>query len=70
MYKYEYVTVTAYKQEVTFVNGASWEIWKHRDIIDARAAQGWRYVGYLPVKQRGAGFIEDLELIFEKEVEE
>ena len=69
MYKYEYVTITAYNQGWGPINGASWEVWRHRDIIDARAAQGWRYVGYLPVKQRGTGHIEELELIFEKEVD-
>lgn len=27
---------------------------------------GWRYVGYIPTKQRGTGHTQELDLIFEK----
>lgn len=37
------------------------------EIIDKYASEGWRYVGWIPVKQRGNGYIEDIDLIFEKE---
>ena len=39
----------------------------YRDIINARAKNGWRYVGYLPTRQRGTGHVQELDLIFEKE---
>ncbi len=32
-----------------------------------RASDGWRYVGYIPTKQRGTGHMQELDLIFEKE---
>ena len=34
-----------------------------------KAAAGWRYVGFIPKAQRGTGHIEEMDLIFEKEVE-
>ncbi len=30
-------------------------------------AEGWRYAGFVPKKQRAGGFIESIELIFERE---
>lgn len=38
----------------------------YQEIIDEKAKQGWRYVGYIPTKQRGTGHIQELDLIFEK----
>lgn len=29
--------------------------------------EGWRYVGYIPTRQRRTGHIQELDLIFEKE---
>jgi len=40
---------------------------KLRDVINRYANEGWRYVGFVPVLQRGNGYIEEIELIFEKE---
>ena len=40
----------------------------HREIIHTRSKNGWRYVGYIPTRQRGTGHIQELDLIFEKEV--
>ena len=40
---------------------------EYRSVIDERALKGWRYVGYIPVKQRGSGHIQEMDLIFEKE---
>ena len=31
------------------------------------AAEGWRYAGYIPTKQRGTGHTQELDLIFERE---
>ena len=39
---------------------------RYQEIIDKRAKQGWRYIGYIPTKQRGTGHIQELDLIFEK----
>ena len=39
----------------------------YRLIIEKRAGDGWRYVGYIPTKQRGTGHTQEMDLIFEKE---
>lgn len=69
MYTYEYETV--------YIDLAGWGPFAgsayticvdHRKLIDDRAKAGWRFVGYLPTKQRGTGHMQELDLIFEKEV--
>ena len=37
--------------------------------IAQRAADGWRYVGWLPTTQRATGQIDRIDLIFEREVQ-
>ena len=44
------------------------QIGDYRSIINKRAEQGWRYVGYIPTKQRGTGHTQELDLIFKKEI--
>ena len=39
----------------------------HQEVIRRRAAEGWRYVGFLPKRQRAAGFLEIIDLVFERE---
>jgi len=39
-----------------------------KSIILHRANDGWRYVGYIPVSQRGTGHVAEMDLVFEKEV--
>ena len=41
---------------------------EHRACIDRYAAQGWRYVGYVPVKNNYHGVPVAIDLIFEREV--
>lgn len=40
---------------------------EHREIIDRRAAEGWRYVGCIPTQFSGEGGTKEIDLIFEKE---
>ena len=40
----------------------------HREIIDRRAAEGWRYVDHICV-QETSGLSAAVDLIFEKDVE-
>ena len=61
MYAYKYVTLigedimrTRYRE--------------HREVIDRHAAEGWRYVGWVPAYINGNGRIEHSELIFEREM--
>ena len=62
MKKYEYVEVNIAR----FVGAKSEE---HRQIIDAYAAKGYRYVGFIPTSISDYGKFKKLHLIFEKESE-
>ncbi len=62
MYRYEYVPLN--------VGGGFWignQDYVHRQIIDQRAAQGWRYVGYVPSAFTGQGGTKEIDLVFERE---
>ncbi len=56
--RYEYVRVRIGK----FVGAKSEE---HRGIIDAYAAKGYRYVGFIPTDINDYGKIKEMDLIFE-----
>ena len=62
MYRYEYESID--------VGGGFWidnSSCEHRDIIDQYAAQGWRYVGYIPTRFSGEGGTKEVDLIFERQ---
>ena len=40
---------------------------RHQEIIRRRAAEGWRYAGWIPSQQMSGG-ITQLDLVFEREV--
>lgn len=61
MKKYEYVTIHIGK----FFGAKSEE---HRKIIDEYAANGYRYVGYIPTVLDDFGKIKDIDLIFEQDI--
>lgn len=63
MYQYEYVTLDT--GGGFWFNNAECE---HREIIGKYAAQGWRYVGYIPVSFTGNGGTSEIDLIFERPV--
>ena len=60
MYEYEYVTVIGEGISAT-------KFREHREIIDRRAKEGWRYAGWAPAHISN-GEIVQLDLIFEREV--
>lgn len=66
MYKYEYEKVVCELGGWGVFSGNVYSIEDYRTIIEERAKNGWRYVGYIPTKQRGTGHIQELDLIFEK----
>lgn len=68
MYRYEYETVSCDVGGWGLLNGNVYCIGDYRSIIEQRAKNGWRYVGYVPTQQRGTGHIEEIDLIFEKEL--
>ncbi|MBS5703902.1 MAG: DUF4177 domain-containing protein [Butyricicoccus pullicaecorum] len=43
---------------------------EHCAIIDRHAADGWRYAGFIPTRFSGEGGMKEIDLIFEKPVEE
>ena len=69
MYRYEYESVDFTLGNWDFGVGNTYILSPgHREIIDARANAGWRFAGYIPTRQRGTGHVQELDLIFEKEV--
>lgn len=60
MLEYEFETVAA--DRGFFVGKTT----GHREAILRRAAEGWRYAGYIPAKQMNGGVFE-IDLIFERE---
>lgn len=66
MFKYEYERVCVDLGGWGVLNGNVYELGDYQTIINERAKNGWRYVGYIPTKQRGTGHIEEIDLIFEK----
>ena len=69
MYKYEYEKVIIEFSGFGLLNGNVYGIEEYKDIIEKRASEGWRYVGFIPTKQRGTGHIEEIDLVFEKQIE-
>lgn len=62
MYRYEY--------EALNTGGSFWSDnvdKSHRAIIARRAAEGWRFVGYVPSRFTSNGGIKEIDLVFEKE---
>lgn len=61
--RYEYVRI-----EVDKNNPAkSARMESHRDVIDSKAAEGARYVGWFPVRQTSSGKTLEFDLVFEVE---
>lgn len=60
--KYEYVNLKIGK---VFSSKSK----EHRKIIDEYAAKGYRYVGYIPTKIDVYGKMDNIDLIFEMEIE-
>lgn len=67
MYKYEYEKVDCSLRGYGLLSGNVYVIDDYKSIINDRALNGWKYVGFVPTRQRGTGHIEEIELIFEKE---
>ena len=71
MYKYEYETVIIEFSGFGLINGNVYKIDEYKDIINKRASEGWRYIGFIPTRQRGrTGHTDEIDLIFEKRLEE
>lgn len=67
MYQYEYEKI--YVEVSGGIGITDYKTLNYKKIIENRAKNGWRYVGFIPVIQRGNGYIEEMDLIFEKNIE-
>ena len=65
MYEYDYVTI--YTGGGLLLNNSACD---HREIINRKAADGWRFVGYVPAKFTSYGGTKSLDLVFERPVKE
>lgn len=68
MYKYEYVKVVCSRGLLKYRNNEPVHIKDYRAIIDEKAQNGWRFVGFVPTKQVGYGYTQEIDLVFEKEL--
>lgn len=69
MYTYEYERIHV-DIGWTMLSNSKCEAKEHRETIARRAREGWRYVGMIPAVQLGTGVIEEMDLIFERSMED
>lgn len=69
MLEYEFETVNCDDGGggYSLFGGIGIETLRHQEVICQRAANGWRYAGFIPKRQRGGGFIEMIDLVFERQ---
>ena len=71
MLEYDFVSLdTDWGTGYSLFGGIQIDTNGHREIIAQRAAEGWRYAGWLPTTQRATGQIDRIDLIFEREAED
>lgn len=66
MYIYEYERISS-GLTGWGLSGNKYETEGYIEIINKRATEGWRYVGFIPALQRGTGHIQAMDLVFERE---
>lgn len=68
MLEYEFETVACDNASgYSLFGGVGLETCEHQEIIRQRAANGWQYAGCIPRTQRAGGFIETIDLVFQRE---
>lgn len=70
MYKYVYKRVKYNLHGWRPFTGNAYGQDEHQEIINEMSKKGYRYVGFVPVRQRGTGHIEIMDLVFEKQIKE
>ena len=69
MYRYEFERITSGVSGWGLISGNRyWTEEDYRELIAAMVRDGWRYVGFIPAVQRGTGHVEEMDLVFEKEI--
>ncbi len=69
MLEYAFEQVSCAAGGYSLFGGIGLETDGHREIIRRRGAEGWQFVGSIPAAQRAGGFIESIDLVFEREKE-
>lgn len=69
-YRYDFFRLETEAGGYSLMGGVGIVLDGHQEIIRARATEGWRYCGCIPVKQRAEGYITQVDLVFEKPVED
>lgn len=67
MKKVEFVRIKSHIDGFGLGKGVKYTFEDYREKIEEYLEKGWDYCGYVPVKQRGTGDIEEIDLIFTKE---
>ena len=67
MPEYEFERVSTALNGYSLFGGVGIETEGHREVILRRAADGWRYAGWIPASQRGTGHVEKMDLVFVRE---
>ena len=66
-YEFEEVACDEGGGGYSLLGGFGMETVGHQEVILRRAAEGWRYAGFVPKRQRAGGFIETIDLVFERQ---
>jgi len=68
MYRYDYERLEMGGGGWSPIGGFGLTAEKYREIVDRRAAAGWRVVTAVPLEGRTNGMLETIDLVFEKEI--
>lgn len=67
MFEYAFETISCDSPSgYSLFGGVGLETSAHQEVIRKRAEEGWRFVGCIPRTQRAGGFIETVDLVFER----
>ena len=69
-YEFEEVCCDEGGRSWGLMGGFGMETTAHQEVIRRRAAEGWRFAGFVPKRQRAGGFIETIDLVFLRETPE
>lgn len=67
MKKIEFVRIKYHLSGYGLAKGVYSKIEDYQDIVTKYINDGWAYVGFIPVEQRGNGEISKIDLIFSKD---
>jgi len=69
-YEYTYKEVECELEALHITFGHNMSFGSISEIIDRYAEQGWRYAGWVPCSVKTTGWLEKIQLVFEREKEE